>query len=224
MFVEKIEASNMESVNLENANTIEIEKTLVLSKGKEMSFEEADALKCNVYFTKSESYKRNCQCCVVAYELRRRGFNVTAMPNRRIHDSIPFKLSMKTESAWIDSRTGQFPRKQKIDGELYENGKWVQKSIADIGKELLDLTKETGRYHINFKWKAGSPHILTLERLSDGGLVIYDPQDGTILKFAELMSGIRVPRGIDILKVDKLLINTEIIKGAVQSTSTQRSQ
>ena len=198
MFAEKIEASNMESVDLENANMIAIEKALVLSKGKEMSFEEANALKANSNFAKSNAYKINCQCCVVAYELRRRGFNVTAMPNRKIHDSIPYKLSTKTESAWIDPKTSQSPRKQSVLGEEFINGKFVPKTIPELRKELLALTKEVGRYHINFKWKRGGSHILTLERLGDGGIVVYDPQDGEITILSKLLKDIVVRRGLQI--------------------------
>lgn len=46
-----------------------------------MTFEEANELRGNINFGKGNEYGVNCQSCVVANELRRRGYDVTALPN-----------------------------------------------------------------------------------------------------------------------------------------------
>ena len=52
-----------------------------VKRGWEMSHEEADSGKVNPnYLFDIDAYKYNCQCCVVAYEVRRRGFDVEAAP------------------------------------------------------------------------------------------------------------------------------------------------
>ena len=89
-------------------------------------------------------------------------------------------------------------------------------TIAKMTKELENITQEVGRYHIDWVWKGrNSGHIITLERLSDNSYTLYDPQTGKIRDWAELSKDIKLSRGVNVLRVDNLLINTDIINGAV---------
>lgn len=198
-------------------NTTEIEKKLGVTKGKEMTFDEANELRGNKNYPSGEhKYRVNCQSCVVANELRRRGFDITARGNNERGD-IPDELSRHTNMAWIDPTTGQIPRKQRAGGLYFDGGKVKTKTFKKMLDELVELTRETGRYHIDFGWKRRrSGHIITAERLEDGTLLIYDPQNGKIIQnFRAYAKDFSLQSGIGIVRVDNKLINTDIIDGVV---------
>ena len=62
-----------------------VEKALGIRKGPPMDYREA-AEKANPNFHVDTAYQINCQRCVPVYELRRRGYPVTAMPKRNQYD------------------------------------------------------------------------------------------------------------------------------------------
>lgn len=164
-----------------NFNQAKIEQKIGVKKGKEMTFEEANELRGNINYGKASEYSVNCQSCVVANELRRRGYNVTALPNLQKTGNIPYELSMRTNWAWIDPKTMVMPKKQTAGGiyDITRSGALKSKSIKELTKELVELVKEPGRYHIDFAWKGkNSGHIITLEKLHNGKIIIYDPQTG----------------------------------------------
>lgn len=199
-------------------NILQVERKLSIKKGKEMSFDEANEQKGNINYTKDIGYRVNCQSCVTSNELRRRGFDVTALPNLKKRGNIPYELSRKTEMAWIDPKTGVYPEKFKAGGKVEFDNKLKPKpkSMASIAKDLNEFTNEVGRYHIDFVWKGGKDgHIITLERLKNGNISMYDPQNGKIVHWSDLSKKIASWHGINILRVDNLFVNNEIIAGIV---------
>lgn len=207
-----------ENINDQLIKTKQIEEKLNIKKGKEMNFEEANELKGNINYSKGGGYLINCQSCVVSNELRRRGYDVTALENTKKEGNIPNQLSRKTNWAWLNEK-GEMPKKLKAGGIEGFDKKFQpkSKSIGQLSKELIELTKETGRYHIDFGWKRGnSGHIITLERLEQGTLRLYDPQNGKIVRWAELSKEIKLSYGVNVLRVDNLQLNTDIIEGIVK--------
>lgn len=202
-----------------NFNQAKIEQKIGVKKGKEMTFEEANELRGNINYGKASEYSVNCQSCVVANELRRRGYNVTALPNLQKTGNIPYELSMRTNWAWIDPKTMVMPKKQTAGGiyDITRSGALKSKSIKELTKELVELVKEPGRYHIDFAWKGkNSGHIITLEKLHNGKIIIYDPQTGKMKNWKELSKEISLRYGVNVLRVDNLLVNTDIIDGIVK--------
>ncbi|WP_308745205.1 toxin glutamine deamidase domain-containing protein [uncultured Bacteroides sp.] len=202
-----------------NFNQTKIEQKIGIKKGKDMTFEEANELQGNINFGKSHEYGVNCQSCVVANELRRRGYNVTALPNLQKAGNIPYELSGKTNWAWIDPETMTTPVKKKAGGvyDVTRTGALKSKNISALTKEIIELAKEPGRYHIDFSWKSGnSGHIITLEKLVNGKIVLYDPQNGKIVNWADISKRIKLQYGVNVLRVDNLLVNTDIIDGIVR--------
>lgn len=202
-----------------NFNQAKIEQKIGVKKGKEMTFEEANELRGNINYEKASEYSVNCQSCVVANELRRRGYNVTALPNLQKTGNIPYELSMRTNWAWIDPKTMVMPKKQTAGGiyDITRSGALKSKSIKELTKELVELVKEPGRYHIDFAWKGkNSGHIITLEKLHNGKIIIYDPQTGKMKNWRELSKEISLRYGVNVLRVDNLLVNTDIIDGIVK--------
>lgn len=204
-----------------NFNQAKIEQKIGVKKGKEMTFEEANELRGNINYGKASEYSVNCQSCVVANELRRRGYNVTALPNLQKTGNIPYELSMRTNWAWIDPKTMVMPKKQTAGGiyDITRSGALKSKSIKELTKELVELVKEPGRYHIDFAWKGkNSGHIITLEKLHNGKIIIYDPQTGKMKNWRELSKEISLRYGVNVLRVDNLLVNTDIIDGIVKKS------
>ena len=202
-----------------NFNQTKIEQKIGIKRDEEMTFEEANKLRGNINFGKGNEYGVNCQSCVVANELRRRGYDVTALPNLEKKGNIPHELSYRTNWAWIDPKTMVMPVKKTAGGiyDVTRTGALKSKSIKELTKELVELVKEPGRYHIDFSWKGrNSGHIITLEKSLDGKIVIYDPQTGKIKNWGELSKEISLKYGVNVLRVDNLLVNTDIINGIVK--------
>lgn len=143
-------------------NDAAIAKALKMKVPKRaMTFEEADDKRPNPKWRESRSYQRNCQCCVVTYELRIRGFNVEAVPKFNKEGTVPKILSRRTQLAWIDPATNAEP---------------VLKKTFDLNSLMKEAT-EIGRYHLRFRYDVGGGHIITFERTKDG-IFFYDPQPG----------------------------------------------
>lgn len=82
-----------EARNVEFMNTERIMKTPLFkannealevafgTRGTAMPFRPANEMRGNPHFAEAEAFRVNCQTCVVANEMRRRGFNVEALPN-----------------------------------------------------------------------------------------------------------------------------------------------
>lgn len=203
--------------SVEQFNNKRIEEKLNIKKGIAMDFEAANELRANINYAVSDGYRVNCQSCVVSYELRRRGYDVTAQPKLGNGD-IPDQLSKRTNLAWIDPKTMTTPRLKTIGLQVNSRGSIIADSWKNTLADLDNATKEVGRYHLGFGWKGkNSGHIITAERLENGSLKIYDPQSGeSNIWTKEYMSRIGLSKsGIEILRVDNLLVNTDIIDGVV---------
>ncbi len=203
--------------SVEQFNDKRIEEKLNIKRGGAMDFETANELRANINYNVNDGYRVNCQSCVVSYELRRRGYNVTALPNFK-DGGIPDQLAKRTNLAWIDPKTMTTPRLKTIGLQVNSRGSIVADSWKNTLADLDNATKEVGRYHLGFGWKGkNSGHIITAERLENGSLKIYDPQNGKCnIWTKEYMSKIGLSKsGIEILRVDNLLVNTDIIDGVV---------
>ena len=207
-------------------NSKAVSKKLGVSQGEQMSFDEADEMKGNPHYVErsASGYTVNCQSCVVAYELRRRGFDVEAMMNTLHRDNIPYKLSKKTELVWIDPFTNKTPVKINCNELQWKNGGWKGNTITQITREIEAVTKAEGRYHIDFCWKGGkSGHIITIERKADGTLLFYDPQTGKIVDWKKMSKDISTSRGVNVLRVDKLFVNTDYVECVAKAGTTKAS-
>lgn len=182
-------------------NHRETERAIGVKKGKDMNHQEANTGNVNIDGKgkkAGQEYKDNCQCCVVTYELRRRGFNVKAAPHFDDETTIPFKIGAGKESAWIGAQRKTVAAK---NGVVLE-------------KDLNAQTQAVGRYHIEWDWKGkSSGHIVTAERLPNGKLIIYDPQDSTYYSLDFLT---KTEKGIVVTRVDNLRINAAVISEVVR--------
>ena len=200
-----------------NFNQSKIEQKIGIKRGEDMTFEEANELRGNIGYGEGREFSVNCQSCVVANELRRRGYDVTALPNLKKEGNIPYELSGKTNWAGIDPETMQTPEKKQAGGQYVSGLDIKSKTLTQLNKELNELTKEAGRYHIDFMWKDGKGgHIITVDRLENGSIRIYDPQIGRLGDWKVISKDISLKYGVNVLRVDNLLVNTDIIDRIVR--------
>ena len=130
-------------------------------KGEERSM--ADAwFESNPNYNETYSeFQENCQRCVFAYELRRRGYDVEALPTYK-GDMMPRSIN------WMQAMSGM----ERVNvGRTTENAtiKAIESQMAKWG--------EGSRAIIRLKW-AGAPgrgHVANLE-YKNGKLHVYDTQ------------------------------------------------
>lgn len=198
-------------------NEDEIEKSFGMHKTAAMNHDDANELKGNPNYTLGGGYRINCQSCVVAYEMRRRGYDVEANQNTKRKGNIPYELSYATEKAWLDDN-GNIPKKQRAGGRYVDGYKIKNKTLKVMLSEFENLTSTPGRYHIDFGWKGSrSGHIITMERFKDGTMRVYDPQCGKVISdFKTYAKRISLVYGINVLRVDNLRGNPHYVSGATK--------
>lgn len=138
-----------------------LESQLPILGGQGKPFNITDAIKgANPNFGSDPSYRINCQRCVQAYEYRRRGFDVEALPKPKKKNTIIWGNECFVDS---NGNTPQFKFNQ---------------SEAAVKNELKNA-KEGSRYIIYVKWKKKSAHVFIAEK--ENGVIRYlDPQSNTL--------------------------------------------
>lgn len=173
----------------------ELEKTLGIKRGKRMTDEEADMQNANPKYKKTwikddngrwiknpdktkadEQYGINCATCSPTYELRRRGFKITAKGNPGKEPSLNYEVSKgKSFQLWKNADgTAATP-------SLYED--WMEKNGFEkmtpkrYEKFFEEHTKEDGVYLVTIRWKSslGGAHATILRRVN-GKLYYVEPQ------------------------------------------------
>lgn len=148
------------------------------------------------YNPKDYKWSQNCQRCVPAYEMRRRGFDVVAKPRKKGNDSVA--------SSWRD---------------IFENAVWEKCGTSrkeSTKQSIIDNMLNYGdgsRAEIYIVWKGGrSSHVFVAE--NDNGTVKFiDPQTGNMdvsYYFDHIMSTKTEMCRIDNLKT------TDLIRGCCE--------
>ena len=198
------EALKLDGELLENAN--KAAESVGIKRRSDMTWEEADNKNTNPNFKPNTTTADNCQTCVVVHEARLRGIDVTALPYSENNDAF-VKLGDNFEIAWINPRTNKPPKPM----EYHKCG--FEQMVNALEKQCSSV----GRYHIGINWeydlhgkKIESGHVLTAERLQNGKFRYFDPQIGEFINIEEYEK--RNIQYLESIKVDKLLLNTDIFK------------
>ena len=168
-------------------------KDAIGKKGRPMGMANA-VLNANPHFDPSMTYKEfteNCQRCVIAYELRRRGYDVTAQPTFK-GDILPTGVTRADGlryGHWMGAFQGAKPEK-----------------LANSSKALTEKMSEWGngsRAILQVSWKGGhSGHVINLE-YRNGRVLLFDPQIGKRYNANELFAVVK-PGRTQIVRVDNL--------------------
>ena len=153
---------------------------------------EQDATAVNPHFsTRKWEYRNNCQRCVVAYEARRRGWNVEAK-------GCPGRNDSMIKGGWRD---------------VFKNGRMLEthkNNIGDIEHLMGKIYGEGARALVYVKWSGGHDgHVFVCEQI-DGETVFIDPQNPKAN--AKSYFDIAIMRFTSIIRVDNLEIDINLFK------------
>lgn len=173
-------------------NNIELENALGIKKGDPMAMDKATSSIIN-----DIKSNNNCQCCVVAYEMRRRGFDVKALDLEVRNPSHPsMRLSSDSSIIW-----------EKADG-----GKPQVNTVKELSGKALEKEIKNGRYTVEWDYDENVGHIIVAERVGKE-VLFYDPQrnDFININFEKIMN-----KSLKVCRIDRLLIDTSIIASIVK--------
>ncbi len=196
----------------QRANIAELNALLPVVRGKIMNFTEADGGRANPLFEAEEArslgYKHNCQTCTAAYELRRRGFDIEALPSPPTGKGNFWawwnKQGLKVEDIFLDDAGKPVPFKYKSGLDYaFKRDDFIEEQTAAVG-----------RYEVYCQWKenrGGGAHVFIVERQKSGNLLWFDPQSG------EVASDIRSSyladmdkRLVGVRRIDDKLVNPKM--------------
>ncbi len=202
-------------------NIQELNEALPVIQGQIMPFGLADNAHPNPLFSSDDAlekgYRHNCQTCTVAYELRRRGYDVEAKPNPNLGklgvDIREVDVYYATHGMGYESR---FLDKDGSPVTKFQSGAMAD---TDDAKRLFieGHTAEKGRYEVYCQWKTGSAHVFIVERQKNGNLVWYDPQSSKIATFKDSYLSLMKSSAIEVARIDNALINPEFAKRLIKS-------
>lgn len=168
-------------------------------KGKALSILESFT-KANPFFSREyKEYSANCQRCVVAYELRRRGYDVMALPTYR-GDKKP-KVAFTAQDGTINGRwMGAFqgakaiPMKARTAQQATDNIKKTMKGFGNGSRGVVEVF-----------WKNGGGHVFNVENVN-GGIIARDAQTGEVVNLNHYMSR-ATPGSVNLVRTDNLRIS-----------------
>lgn len=201
-----------------------------IEHGRPMSIDRADRKHANPkYLTLVDGsfrpYTSNCQTCVVAYELRKRGYDVEAKgvgvkPKSYIND---FQRDTAYDSTFSFADEDIDLIRPNFKGEIKSN---TDKGRRQFREKILDAIKEQGTYFFSFKNKGRrSAHIVVLEHSGDN-LLLIDPQANRRVdlksgEFMQYLLGVDVVyKANQLFRVDNLTFKPEVFS-VVEKANTE---
>lgn len=169
-------------------------------QGKPKTAEEALA-NTNPNYSQGKEYRVNCQRCVYAYEMQRRGYDVEALAATMDGNDPMFK-----GGNWRHGFEGQ-----TWEGSLGTRNTTVEKNI--VGK--MQGWGDGSRAVVYVAWKSGSSaHVFNIEN-NGGNVSIFEAQSGRKLSLSTYLSQAK-PSMTSISRVDHLKPNMGVMQHAVK--------
>jgi len=165
------------------ANIRELNGVMPVVQGKIMNFTEADGTRPNPDFSLDNAeelgFHHNCQTCTVAYELRRRGFDVEAKGNPVAKG---YKKMREVSRFYAREGFGWEERFLNADGSKadysWSSGASLTNTVESKRAFISGKTSEAGRYEVYCAWKSEGAHVFIVELTKGGDLIWFDPQTG----------------------------------------------
>lgn len=168
-------------------------KDAIGNKGKPMSIERA-ALGTNPHYDKTETYREfneNCQRAVVAYEARRRGYDVTAQPT---YKGDPMPSQIHGNGRW----QGAFQHAKRED----VSGKTESAARRNVNVKMASYG-DGSRAVMSVKWRgADYGHVFNVE-YNKGKIRYIDGQNGKEYNAREIYKKIELG-SVGLTRVDNL--------------------
>ena len=153
---------------------------------------DADMAACNPKYSKGGVYKNNCISCALAYDLRRRGYDVEAAPidtTSAINGSLPVQLG--------------FYKGEKLETfDVPSDNNVAMKQFSDRVLKYGDGSRGL----LRIRWKNGDGHAAIWE-VSGDIVVIRDPQNNTIVN---LLDYVRRAKTFYYFRTDNLELTNKV--------------
>lgn len=152
------------------------------------------------YSGEYREFSENCQRAVIAYEARRRGYNVTALPTYE-GDNLPRQVWRNKDG----SRNGHWMGAFKNAKSEHIKASTPQAMEKELNAKMASYGNGS-RAIIAFGWKRGnSGHVVNVER-KNGKTYFNDAQIGAKYKPKELFNAIKGGT-LDVVRTDNLKLS-----------------
>lgn len=131
-----------------------------------------DMAACNPKYLKGGVYKNNCISCALAYDMRRRGYDVESAPidtTSATNGSLPVQLG--------------FYKGEKL--EVFEVPKDLYAATKQFSNQILKYG-DGSRGMLRIRWKNGDGHAAVWE-VDGNSVIVRDPQNNTIVDLSDYM-------------------------------------
>ena len=131
-----------------------------------------DMAACNPKYSKGGVYKNNCISCGLAYDMRRRGYDVESSPidtTSATNGSLPVQLG--------------FYKGEKL--EVFEVPKDLYAATKQFSNQILKYG-DGSRGMLRIRWKNGDGHAAVWE-VDGNSVIVRDPQNNTIVDLSDYM-------------------------------------
>lgn len=154
------------------------------------------------YYKRDDGVTHNCMLCTTTYDLRRRGYDVTAAKTEEGYSTNQIKK-------WYpDAKIKTISGKDKYG--RFNNENMVKQTIDELTKQGNGAR---GNIMVNWKGHRGG-HSMAYE-VSDNKLMLIDGQTGTVHTKPENILK-NCGSGIDYARLDNVKFNPNQIKGAIE--------
>lgn len=205
-------AGNSSNFSTSTPNVLDYDnlRQAIGQKGRVMSMENA-AKGANPYYNPAYGeFSENCQRCVVAYEMRRRGYDVTAQPSYKGDDmgrQLPYTAANNRKFLKL---TGAF-KGARTEGVGASTG---DKTLKNIENKMAGYG-DGSRGILTFGWKRGNAgHAINVE-YKGGKLHFNDAQVGGKYDGKALMKAIKTG-SVTLTRTDNLKVSERMKKSVEQ--------
>lgn len=151
-------------------------------------------------FSKGWEYQYNCQRCVWAYELQRRGYDVEALPTFNGDD-------MPRIGNWLNITTDDiaFRKSAKKLFDPWNDDVKSHKTEVNNATRIMSEWGEGSRGVIAVGWRNGGGHAFNVE-YKNGAITAYDAQPGYTMKLLDRLKGGKIGSAI-IYRTDNVVFD-----------------
>jgi len=132
----------------------------------------------NLHYSEGGAYKSNCVSCTIAYEFRRRGYDVEALAKGGTQNS-----------EWLNG----------FEGAVFMRPSARATSVAETAKDISDTVRKWGegsRGIVLVKWSGESRgHAISVENVG-GNVYFIDPQVGERIGIETVLKRSKIPETV----------------------------
>lgn len=174
------------------------------AKGRPKSIENA-IVRVNPHFNRDfREYSENCQRCVVAYEMRRRGYDVTALPTYQ-GDQLPYVKHATADGRFYGKWKGAFRDAKPLAVGVKGNTANAEKRVIQNIESQMKSFGPGSRGVVQIFYRGGGGHVFNVEN-SKGKIVYAEAQSGMLKNISKTMTHVDTAT-VNLVRTDNLRIS-----------------